>query len=468
MRWIEDIRDQPGRIAIAAVVALLALAILAGSVELALYKRVTQVTDEALRYDVGLEDQADDLRIAIFILEVQHRNLILSGPSRTNVANFNQAYANLQEEIDELDRLGVRSSEIPQPDQLRNTAKTYYSEFRPAIEFRDSDEAAFTRASDRGLVRLDSIEQGAFEIDKLAEKRATNAIEGIERVSRTASVVVIAVVGGLLTIGTALAYAAARMVGQVRELYAREQHARATLAQALQAKMDFLADASHELRTPLTVVHTNAEVGAQLEDDPSKREIFEEILKESTQMSRMVEDLLFLARSDSDSLPLETEVLPVSTFMAEVAGRAEALTRERGASFAADLSGDGELRADPTKLEQAILILVDNAAKYSAAGQPVAMLSTTELGKLLIRVEDRGPGIPQEDLSRIFERFYRVDKARERKQGGAGLGLSIAKTIVEAHGGHIEAENRSQGGIRMSIRLQLTSPSASANDPPPQ
>ena len=458
MRWIEDTRNHPGRIAIAAVVALLALTILAGSVELALYTRVNQVTNEALGYDVGLEDQADDLRIAIFILGVQHRNLILSGPSRRNVANFNQAYANLQGEIDELERLGVRSNEVPQPDQLRNTARTYYTEFRPAIDLRDSDEEAFTRASDRGLVRLDSIEQGAFEIDKLAENRATNAIEGIERVSTTASVVVIAVVGGLIIIGTALAYAAARMVGQVRELYAREQQARAALAQALQTKMDFLADASHELRTPLTVVRTNAEVGAQLEDDPSQLEIFEDILKESTQMSRMVEDLLFLARSDSDSLPLEVKVLPVSTFMAEVAGRAEALSRERGAPFAADLSGDGELRADPTRLEQAILILVDNAAKYGPDEHPVTLLSTTELGELVIRVEDRGPGIPEEDLSRIFERFYRVEKARERKRGGAGLGLSIAKTIVEAHGGSIEAETLSQGGTRMSIRLPLATP----------
>ncbi len=468
MGWIADIRDQPGRIAIAAVVALLALAILAGSVELALYKRVEQVTNEALRYDVALEDQADDLRIAIFNLGVQHRNLILSGPSRENKANFDQAYVNVQEEIDELDRLGVRSPEVPQPDQLQNSAQTYYSEFHPAIDLQDSDEEAFTRASDRGLVRLDTLEQGAIEIDKLGEQRETRAIESVERISSTASVLLIVVVGGLLLIGTALAYAAARMVGQVRELYAREQGAKASLANALQTKTHFLADASHELRNPLTVLHANAEVGAQLENDPSQREIFEEILKESTQMARMVEDLLFLARSDSDSLPLEIKILPVPIFMAEVAGRAEALTREHGASFAADLRGDGELRADPTRLEQAILILVDNAAKYGSVGQPVTLLSTTESGEFVIRVEDCGPGIPEEELPRIFERFYRVDKARERKRGGAGLGLSIAKTIVEVHGGHIKAENRSEGGARMSIRLPLAFSSESANDPPPQ
>ena len=260
MRWIEDILDRPGRIASAAVVALLALAILAGFVEFALYKRVEQVTDEALRYDVELEDQADDLRIAIFELGVQHRNLILSGASRENAVNFDRAYADVQEEIDELDRLGVRSSDVPQPDQLQSKAKSYYSGFRPAINLRDSDEEAFTRASDRGLVRLDDIERGAFEIDKLAENRAADSIEGIERVSRTASVVVIVVVGGLIIIGTALTYAAARMIGQVRELYAREQQARVALA-----------DASHELRTPLTVVRTNAEVGARLEDEPSRR-----------------------------------------------------------------------------------------------------------------------------------------------------------------------------------------------------
>jgi two-component system sensor histidine kinase VicK len=461
VRWIDDTRTQPGRIAIAAVVGLLGLVVLAGALELALHQRVDSVTDQALRYDVELEDQADDLRIASFNLDVQHRNLALVGPSRKGVADFDEAYGTLQGEIDKMDRLGVRSSGVPQPDRLREMAKTYYADFRPAIELYDSEPREFTEASDRGLARLDELEQATSEIDKLGERLASVALRSVERVSDTARVLLLALIGGLILIGATLSYAAVHTVGQIRE-------AREALARALQAKMDFLADASHELRTPLTVLRTNAEVGAQFEEDPGQSEILEEIVKESSQMSRMVEDLLFLARSDSDSPLLEMTTVAVPTFLTQLEVRAEALARGRGASLETDLGGEGELTADPRGIEQAILALVDNASKHSPPEERVTLSATAGSGELCIEVEDRGPGIPEEHLQHVFERFYRIDKARARRQGGSGLGLSIAKTIVEAHGGRIEAENHSQGGARMSIRLPLASSPESANDPPPQ
>ena len=448
MRWIDNIRSQPGRLAIAAVVGLLVVVVLAGALELALHERVDSVTERALKYDIRLEDRGDDLRLAVFNLDLQHRNLALVSPSRKGIEDFDRAYHDLQAEIGKVDELGVRGTGVPEPDQLREMAKTYYSDFRPAIALYDSEPKRFTKASDRGLTRLDELEQAAHEIDKLGEKRASIALKSVEEVSNIARVLLYALVGGLILIGATLAYAAVRMVGQIRE-------AREALARALRAKMSFLADASHELRTPLTVIHTNAEVGAQLEEDPSQREIFEDIVNESSQMARMVENLLFLARSDSESPPLEMEIIAVPAFLASLEGRAEPLARGRGASFEANLSGEGYLRADPARLEQAVLILVDNAAKYSPDGKQVTLLATTESGELLIRVEDRGPGIPEEHLPHIFERFYRVDKARTRRQEGAGLGLSIAQTIVQAHGGLIETDSRLGEGTRMSLHLPL-------------
>jgi signal transduction histidine kinase len=448
VRWIDDIRSQPGRLAIAAVVGMLVVVVLAGALELALHERVDNVTQRALKYDIRLEDQGDDLRLAVFNLDLQHRNLALVGPSRKGIEDFDRAYDDLQLEIGKMDEIGVRGTGVPEPDRLREMAKTYYSDFRPAIALYDSEPKQFTKASDQGLTRLDELEQAAHEIDKLGEKRASIALKSVEEVSSIARVLLIALVGGLILIGVTLAYAAVRMVGQIRE--AREE-----LARALRAKMNFLADASHELRTPLTVVHTNAEVGAQLEEDPSQREIFEDIVNESSQMSRMVENLLFLARSDSESPPLEMEIIAVPTFLASLEGRAEPLARGRGASFEANLSGEGYLKADPARLEQAVLILVDNAAKYSSDGKQVTLFASTGSGELLIWVEDRGPGIPEEHLPHIFERFYRVDRARTRRQEGAGLGLSIAQTIVQAHGGRIEAESRIGEGTQMSLHLPL-------------
>ncbi len=174
-------------------------------------------------------------------------------------------------------------------------------------------------------------------------------------------------------------------------------------------------------------------------------------------MSRMVEDLLFLSRSDSSPTSLEPETVSVPLLMSEIVGRATVLARERGAALETDLRAGGTLRADPNRLEQAVLILVDNAIKYGPPGGTVTLRSSmTRPGELRITVEDEGPGIPREDLPQVFERFYRVDKARSRRMGGTGLGLPIAKTIVEAHGGHITAESRTGRGTRMSIHLPIT------------
>ena len=113
MRWVDDIRSQPGQLAIAAVVGLLALVVLAGALELALHERVDSVTERALKYDIRLEDQGDDLRLAVFNLDLQHRNLALVGPSRKGVDDFDRAYDDVQVEIDKMDELGVRAQGFP-------------------------------------------------------------------------------------------------------------------------------------------------------------------------------------------------------------------------------------------------------------------------------------------------------------------------------------------------------------------
>ena len=115
------------------------------------------------------------------------------------------------------------------------------------------------------------------------------------------------------------------------------------------------------------------------------------------------------------------------------------------------------MEIDRQRLEQAVLILVDNAAKYGPPGGTVTLASFVRSGELHIGVEDRGPGIPAKELPHIFERFYRLDKARSRQLGGTGLGLPIAKTIVEAHGGRIEAASRLGEGTKVSLRLPLLS-----------
>jgi two-component system, OmpR family, sensor histidine kinase VicK len=242
-------------------------------------------------------------------------------------------------------------------------------------------------------------------------------------------------------------------------LYAEQQETAEKMAEVSRQKTDFLADVSHELRTPLTVLRGNAQVGLALGAEGEQKQLLDDVVEESKRMSRMVEELLFLARSDSSPPSLEPETLSTIPFVSEIAGRAEILARERGARLEAEVRAEGTVRADPNRLGQAVLVLVDNAIKYGPPGGTVTLRSDiTRSGKFRITVEDEGPGIPREDLPRIFERFYRVDKARSRRMGGTGLGLPIAKTIVEAHGGHVTAESRPGKGTRMSIHLPMLHP----------
>jgi signal transduction histidine kinase len=263
-------------------------------------------------------------------------------------------------------------------------------------------------------------------------------------------VVLLAAIFGLLLVGAGLAYAMVHVVNELRGIAEK-------LAEANKAKTDFIADVSHELRTPLTVLRGNAQVGLALGSDPDHAQLLEEIVAESKQMSRMVEDLLFLARSDSAAPPLESETLAVAPFLRELAGRAEVLAREQGTELESELEGEGFVKIDRQRIEQAVLILVDNAAKYGRRGGTVTLSSFVRSGGLHISVEDRGPGIPREELPRIFERFYRLDKARSRQLGGTGLGLPIAKTTIEAHGGRIEAVSRLGEGTKVSLSLPLLS-----------
>ena len=386
---------------------------------------------------------------------------------RGGVRAFEAAYEQLLQEVDELEEIGVRKSGVPQPEELRRDAEEYYASFRPALALRDSDPEAFTEASDRGLQMLGELEAQALEVDKLGERLSAQSLEAVDRANANARLLLIAAIVGLFLMGVALAYAVVRVVRELRRLYAGEREATAALARASKAKTDFLADVSHELRTPLTVLRVNAEVGLRMDRQCDHGEILEEILKESDRMSRMVGDLLFLARSDSDSLPVKPEIVSAEPFLAELAGRAQTLVRERGAEPRIEgLEGQGRLRIDPSRIEQAVLILVDNAAKYGPPGGKVSLSSSAGSGELCVEVADEGPGIPEEDLPRIFERFYRVDKARSRKQGGTGLGLPIAKTIVEAHGGRIEAWSRVGEGTSMRICLPLISNLSSADSHP--
>lgn len=451
VRRLANVRIQPWQIAVASMAGLLLILAVAGLVGLTINNRVKTITEEAIDLDISLEDRGDDFRIAVLDMRHYHRNITFAGPSRRGMADFEAAYAQLLAQIERLAELPIEDPRLPAFDRLRAQAETYYAEFRPAIDLYETDSRAFDRASDDGLLRLAELESAARSIDQLGEQRAAAALQSVDDAASSAQIVLLTVLGGLTLIGAGLTYLAIRTLRE-------QQRASLELARTLQLKNDFIADASHELRTPLTVLRANAELALELERSCVHGEMLEEILDEADRMTRLVDDLLFLANSDAGSLPLELQLVELGPFLTFLADRAQTLARELNCGLQTELAAGGLARIDASRIEQVVLILVDNAGKYSPPGTPITLRSTVSGDTLVIEVADRGPGIPEDQLPFIFERFYRVDKSRSRKQGGSGLGLSIARSIVMAHGGRIEAESRPGQGTKMRLYLPTRMP----------
>jgi two-component system, OmpR family, phosphate regulon sensor histidine kinase PhoR len=227
------------------------------------------------------------------------------------------------------------------------------------------------------------------------------------------------------------------------------------LRRADQIRRDFVANVSHELRTPLTAIRGYVEALSEDDTSPDDRGRFLEIIGRHTQrMERLVKDLLRLARLDAgqetlDVIPCDTRSL-TDTVVADVAQAAE----ERGQRVEVTIGpGADTVRADPAKLHDALRNLVANAITYSPERSRIGIDVTAAGGRVTIAVADEGPGIPEEDLTRVFERFYRVDKSRARDPGGTGLGLAIVRHLIELHGGSVRVENRPEGGARFMITL---------------
>jgi signal transduction histidine kinase len=234
-----------------------------------------------------------------------------------------------------------------------------------------------------------------------------------------------------------LADALDRMLDRLEDAFARQR--------------GFVSDASHELRTPLTVVRGQLEVLAR-QSDPTQEDIrrVEGLVRlELLRMQRLVEDLLLLARADEGQLvrPLP---LDADTFLADLW---DGLSITAPRDFRFERPPGGTLMADPDRIAQVITNLVRNAVAHTREGGLVRLVARPQARGLEIAVEDDGPGIPPDQRARIFDRFHRIDAGRTRDSGGAGLGLAIAKAIVEAHGGTISAGVSPAGGARVAFVL---------------
>lgn len=240
-------------------------------------------------------------------------------------------------------------------------------------------------------------------------------------------------------------YMAAKNIKPLEILFAREH--------------EFAADASHELRTPLTVLSLGVE--SLQNDDESKlsgfaQEVLRDMQHETKYMSRLIEALLTLARGDEENTPLARAKVDLTEVAVKVCNKMRPLAAKKGLGleYAAGDSPQVFILGDKNKMEQLLIIFIDNAIKYSESGTITVTVEADSM-HAVIKVMDEGIGISESDAQKIFERFYRVDKARSRAAGGFGLGLNIARIIVVRHGGTVSVKPRSPHGSIFTVRLPL-------------
>lgn len=226
----------------------------------------------------------------------------------------------------------------------------------------------------------------------------------------------------------------------------------------------FLADASHELRTPLTILRGEIEVALRRDRSAEDyRDVLVSNREEIERLSRLAENLLTLARADSDQALGRRESTDLTELVRGVAHRFDSAAADAKSRIRVEANGPEPVTGDALALERVVFNLVENAVRHSPDDEVVRLAVSSENGDVRLDVVDRGRGVPPEHLPHLFERFYRVDVARNRAAGGAGLGLAIVKSLVEAHGGRVGVSSRIGHGSTFSIwlpRLEKSAPAA--------
>jgi len=258
---------------------------------------------------------------------------------------------------------------------------------------------------------------------------------------KLARALILGVFGSVVAAALISLFLANKSLIPIREAFARQRQ--------------FTADASHELRTPLSLIRLNAEMlerraGTLPAEDA---DLPAEIIREADHLNRLVGDLLTLARADAGTIKIHEDSVDFRALVAEVHDDVHRIAESRGICSELNLDGPVQVTGDAVRLRQLVLILMDNALKYTDSGGAVTVALERQDGRAHLVVRDTGIGIPPDDLPHIFDRFYRVDRAREHESGGTGLGLAIAQWIVQAHRGSIGVVSRRQQGTEFSVYL---------------
>jgi signal transduction histidine kinase len=305
----------------------------------------------------------------------------------------------------------------------------------PGLPLRDAVDAALVGESETRNLRIDDENVRVYTAPVVVEGRIVGAIQAARGQGEHEAELRLIAIGSLIGVGAGILIAvpagfflAGRAMRPIGAAFARQRA--------------FVADASHELRTPLTVIRANAELVQRLPSaSPEVREEAGQIVAEADEMARLADGLLLLARLDDAALQLDRLSLDLIETVRGAAEAMEERARAAGLSLTIHLGDPVIAVFDPSRIRQVVRIFLDNAVDYTPTGGTIDVRSDRQPGKVTVRVTDTGVGIEPKDQARVFDRFYRADRARARQTGGAGLGLAIARALIEAHGGQIGLES---------------------------
>ena len=222
------------------------------------------------------------------------------------------------------------------------------------------------------------------------------------------------------------------------------------------ARQKFVAEVSHELKTPLTTIRTYTEtlLSGYLDDKKTATSLLTTVENETDKMTALVQNLLILNRFDMQRVDTHKEFFSIDALLRRLTDMFRLEAEQKGLTLTYNRTTEiHDIYADEDQIERAVKNIISNSIRYCAKGDKIQIYAGTLYNNVYIKVEDSGKGIPKADLAHVFERFYRVDKARSREKGGTGLGLSITKEIIENHGGTIQIESEFGRFTRVTINL---------------
>lgn len=399
--------------------------------------------------------QRNDIRLLAESLSTRTSILTHTQEFRGNNANWSALLDELNALISDIQRLDKQNS-----DRLQQIETTLES-MREGVLILDRDnyillansvlQSAFPALRDKVGQRMESVLRGSEFLEFISEVKSEAIAEGRELVFTE----------GNRQLWMEVSGSRLEMAEEGNSpWYLLVFHNITKLKELERMRQQFVANASHELKTPVSVIKGYAETlvadhdGMEVED---RGRFLDVIQRHSERLSLLINDLLSLSRLESDKLHLDWSHSDLYNWLREASFEVGQNLKQKGRELVLELPEEGEARTrfDALKLRQAIDNLVENASKYTPDKGAIRLGAACDGSQVEIWVKDEGPGVPDKDVDKIFERFYRVDKGRSRDTGGTGLGLSIVKHIVDCHDGEVGAENMLEKGLKVAIRLPV-------------